>query len=169
MKTCLGRSINPNLVKSKSASVCSKTHASVFSLRVFLRAFFLLFPAPWDNPPTQDTPVYCILLFPVILRQTKFPLTKSTRIILQWADLMLFFPSQDWMEQLNFKDFRCEVISVYCSLLDVRGGVWWGISVGQCCAEKGSSSNGFNRAVSICTSWGPISITVVQTPCIFLK
>lgn len=116
-------------------------HVSVFFLQVFMHAFFFLFPAPWDNPLSQDTPsVYCILFFPVILRQTKLPLTKSTRIILQWAGLMLFFPSQDWMEQLNFKDLRCKVIYVYCSLLDVREGIWWRISLGQCCVEKGSSS-----------------------------
>lgn len=62
MKTCLGKSVNPNLVKPKSTPMSSKPQASVLLVAVFVHALLFHFAAPWDNPTTRGPPsVYCIL------------------------------------------------------------------------------------------------------------
>lgn len=71
MKKCLGKSLNPNLIKPKSTPMSVKTQASVLSVPVFVLAL-LNFQLPGTIPLLE------ILLLPIVFcsiaaipRQTK--------------------------------------------------------------------------------------------------
>ncbi|OXB81041.1 UNVERIFIED_CONTAM: hypothetical protein H355_004961, partial [Colinus virginianus] len=51
------------------------------------------------------------------------------------------YEPEDWMKQLNFKDFCYKVVYVCYSLLDVRGGTWIALLQTPVCLEPGAQYN----------------------------